>query len=57
MMDTLEIYIDAAEEWRWRRQAPNGQIISVSGEGYTRRGDAEEAARRANPDLAEQKGE
>ena len=37
-------------EYYWYRTAMNGEIIS-SGEGYTRRVDAERAAKRANPDL------
>lgn len=30
----FEIYQDAADEWRWRLKAPNGNIIATSGEGY-----------------------
>lgn len=52
--DTIEVYPDASNEWRWRRKAPNGEVISDSGEGYTRRVDAELAAARANPELFEE---
>jgi len=33
--DTIQVYRDAASEWRWRRIAPNGLIIADSSEGYT----------------------
>lgn len=45
-MDVTQIYQDAAGEWRWRRLAENSEIIADSGEGYTRREDAERAASR-----------
>jgi len=32
--DRHEIYKDNRGEWRWRRVAPNNQIVAVSGEGY-----------------------
>jgi len=32
--DEIEIYQDAVGQWRWRRRAPNGEIIADSGEGY-----------------------
>jgi len=44
--DRTEVYCDAAGEWRWRRVAPNGEIIADSGEGYTRKFDALQAADR-----------
>jgi uncharacterized protein YegP (UPF0339 family) len=46
--DRVQIYEDEAGEWRWRRIAPNGEIVSESGEGYTERNDAREAALRVN---------
>jgi len=36
-MDTVTVYQDEAQEWRWRRQAGNNEIIADSGEGYIRR--------------------
>lgn len=33
----FEVFIDQADEVRWRFQAPNNQIIAVSGEGYTQK--------------------
>lgn len=46
MTDKTEVYEDAAGGWRWRRLAPNGEIIAV-GESYTRESDARRAAARA----------
>jgi uncharacterized protein YegP (UPF0339 family) len=31
----FETYEDAAGEYRWRLQAPNGRIVADSAEGYT----------------------
>ena len=36
----LEFYQDKQEEWRWRVQADNGQIIAASSEGYVELRDA-----------------
>ncbi len=36
----LEFYQDKKEEWRWRVQAENGQIIAASSEGYVELRDA-----------------
>lgn len=47
----LEVYVDAADAFRWRKVAANGRIVADSGEGYTRRGDVVEAAFAANPEL------
>lgn len=47
MSDRVEFYMDASGEWRWRRVAPNGEIIADSAEGYTRMHDARVAAERA----------
>jgi uncharacterized protein YegP (UPF0339 family) len=33
-MNTVQIYKDAAGEWRWRLVASNGQTVATSGEGY-----------------------
>lgn len=46
----IEVFEDEANEWRWRRVAGNGQTVAVSGEGYTRKDDAIEAAEREFPD-------
>jgi uncharacterized protein YegP (UPF0339 family) len=46
MTDRTEVYEDAAGEYRWRRLAANNRVIADSAEGYTRKHDAERAARR-----------
>jgi outer membrane protein OmpA-like peptidoglycan-associated protein len=46
MNDKWEFYEDAQDKWRWRRTAPNGNIIGASTEGYTNRADCEGNARR-----------
>lgn len=48
-VDRIEVFKDGGGSWRWRRVAPNNEIIS-SGESHTRREDAVRAARRANED-------
>ena len=42
----IEYYQDDTEEWRWRKRAGNGEIVSTSGEGYTTRADVLEAIAR-----------
>lgn len=44
--DRTEVYQDKPGEWRWRRVAANNEIIATAGESYTRKHDAERAARR-----------
>lgn len=36
----FEVFEDEGGEWRWRLQSTNGQVVAVSGEGYTSAGDA-----------------
>lgn len=46
----VQVYEDTAGEFRWRKIGLNGSdIVADSGESYTRRGDAREAAERENP--------
>ena len=42
----FELYVDNAEEWRWRLVHRNGNILADSGEGYSRRHDASRAVDR-----------
>jgi uncharacterized protein YegP (UPF0339 family) len=42
----IEIYRDAAAEWRWRLVHKNGNILADSGQGYSRRRDARRAVDR-----------
>lgn len=44
--DRTEIYQDSNGQWRWRRVAANNEPIASSGESFTRKHDAERAARR-----------
>lgn len=39
----FEIYEDGSGAWRWRAIATNGEIMGDSGQGYTRKHDAERA--------------
>lgn len=45
----VEVYEDAAGEFRWRKVVGNGEITATSGEGYSRSYDAIDAAQRENP--------
>lgn len=46
MNDKWEFYQDAAKGWRWRRTAPNGNIVGASTQGYANRADCIANARR-----------
>jgi outer membrane protein OmpA-like peptidoglycan-associated protein len=46
MGDLWEIYKDTEAHWRWRRTAPNGNIVGSSSQGYTNKADCEGNARR-----------
>jgi amphi-Trp domain-containing protein len=41
----FEVYQDRAEEWRWRLRHRNGNVIATSGEGYTRKHNAQKGLR------------
>jgi uncharacterized protein YegP (UPF0339 family) len=41
LVDWVEIYEDANEEFRWRAKSNNGNTLAVSGEGYENRLHAE----------------
>lgn len=45
-MDEIKVYQDASGEYRWKRVAENGNEVADSGEGYTRKASAVEAAER-----------
>lgn len=36
-----EFYQDKAGQWRWRVKHSNGRILADSGEGYSRKSDAQ----------------
>jgi uncharacterized protein YegP (UPF0339 family) len=42
--DRTVVYVDDRGRWRWRRVAPNRDVIAVSDESYASIGDAERAA-------------
>lgn len=41
----FQVFRDRADEWRWRLVHRNGNVIATSGEGYTRRRNAEKGLR------------
>lgn len=41
----FEVFRDRAGEWRWRLRHRNGNVIAVSGEGYTRKHNARKGLR------------
>ena len=49
-MPRIQPYRDAAGEYRWRRVADNGNIITGSGEGYKNKRDMLEMAEANFPD-------
>ncbi|TQQ79000.1 DUF1508 domain-containing protein [Halonotius roseus] len=49
----FEVYTDNAEQWRWRLVHKNGNILADSGEGYTRRNDANRAVDRLRERVEE----
>lgn len=44
--DKWEFYKDGSNEWRWRRIAPNGNIVGASTEGYKNKQDCIANAKR-----------
>jgi len=46
MNDKWEFYKDHENKWRWRRTAPNGNIVGATTEGYVNKADCEGNARR-----------
>lgn len=55
--ERVELYLDEANEWRWRRIAANNEITADSGEGYGHHAEALKAAVRENPNLPVQEAE
>jgi outer membrane protein OmpA-like peptidoglycan-associated protein/uncharacterized protein YegP (UPF0339 family) len=45
MNDKWEFYKDHENKWRWRRTAPNGNIVGATMEGYVNKADCEGNAR------------
>ena len=44
--DKWEFYKDAADQWRWRRTSPNGNIVGASAGGYANKSDCTDNASR-----------
>lgn len=38
-MDSLEVYKDGEDQWRWRYRHENGNVMADSGQGYTNASD------------------
>lgn len=51
-VDWVEIYRDAAGEYRWRAKAGNGETVADSGEGYVDHHGAGRAALALFPNTA-----
>ena len=51
MDDVIQVYRGKDGQFYWRRKSPNGQVVSVGGEGYKTLGGAHAAAERENPNL------
>jgi uncharacterized protein YegP (UPF0339 family) len=47
----IQIYQDAARQFRWRIKAANGRIVGDSGEGYVSRSNAHRAAEEARRNI------
>jgi len=50
---TFETYEDAADGWRWRLKAANGQIVADGGEGYSRKSGVDDAIERVRAYASE----
>lgn len=47
MNDKWDFYKDASGEWRWRRTAPNGNIVGAACQGYVNKSDCVANAQRS----------
>ena len=54
--DKWEFYKDKADEWRWRRTAPNGEVVGASTEGYHNLEDCLENAKRSGYESGANQG-
>lgn len=52
MVDKVNVYKDAAGEFRWQRTAVNGNIVATSGEGYKNAEDCIDMATKLNKGAA-----
>ncbi len=51
----FELFLDRGDEWRWRLRHRNGNIIATSGEGYTRKHNAQKGLRSVMQNAPEAK--
>ena len=51
MAERVEVFKDKSSEFRWRHLATNQNIVSESGEGYSRLIDAVRMAKQENPGV------
>ena len=42
--DKTTLYQDSNNKWRWRRTAPNGEIVGASTQGYANKNDCKKNA-------------
>jgi uncharacterized protein YegP (UPF0339 family) len=51
LVDFIDVYEDAAGEWRWRAKSRNGNVVADSGEAYVSRADALAMAKHLFPEA------
>ena len=49
--DKVELYKDKNDKWRWKRIAPNGEVVGASTQGYANKSYCKENARRNGCDI------
>lgn len=49
--DKVELYKDKNDKWRWKRIAPNGEVVGASTQGYANKSYCKENARRNECDI------
>jgi hypothetical protein len=49
--DKTTLYQDSNNKWRWRRTAPNGEIVGASTQGYANKNDCKKNAIRNGCDI------
>lgn len=49
--DKVELYKDKNDKWRWKRIAPNGEVVGASTQGYANKSYCKENARRNRCDI------
>jgi len=57
LRDVIEVYPDKNGQYRWRRKAANGRILSVGAEPFDSKANALRAARRAAEPVDDDDGD